>query len=742
MMKRYLQVVLSLPLRRSFTYSIPDSVTLSPREGMRVLVPFGKKEALGYVSAGIDTSDIGLEEGKIREIIRFLDDEPLIGDDVMKLCRWGSDYYHCGYGELLKAAIPSFVKEKKEKIERFAEIVEQEGMGIEEYKALCKNAFRQIAVLELLMAERKAIAFSEIRERTGAPAPVVVALKKKGLVSVSIRKVRRKPFVLDQVERKEFTLSRDQEHALGEIDASLERGRFQVFLLKGVTGSGKTEVYLRSIETVLKKGKDALYLVPEIALTPMLAREIVGRFGEKVAILHSALTPGERFDEWMRVRTGKARIVLGARSAVFAPLRDVGIIFVDEEQDSSYKQEESPRYNGRDLAIIRARFMNIPIVLGSATPSLESYTNALEGKYQLLEMSSRVEKRPLPEVAVIDMKEDFKKKGEIVPVSDSLFERIEEKTQSGEQALILLNRRGFSSFVQCRECGNIVVCPRCSISLTFHRAGERLLCHYCGYWKKRPGKCPSCSSESLFFGGEGTEKVEKAIMERLPSIRILRMDRDTVRGRGGHARILAMFERKEVDLLVGTQMIAKGHDFPSVTLVGIISADRALTLPDFRASERTFQLITQVSGRAGRGNIHGLVLLQAYHSGHHAIQSAVKQDFESFYEKEMKFRRVMKYPPFTVMTNIIVQDRKLSRGMETSKKIGGLLKRFSEGKITVLGPAVAPIARLKKNYRFQIVLKAKRRKEMGELLKRFLEKAEEKIPLRNVIIDVDPISLM
>ncbi len=741
-MKRYLQVVLSLPLRRSFTYSIPETITVEASEGMRVLVPFGRKEVVGYVSAEIDKNDIAVESGKIKDVIRFLDEEPLISNDVLELCRWGSGYYHCGYGELLKAAIPSFVKQSREKIEKFAEIVEREGKGIEEWRALCKNAFRQLAVLELLIAERRAIAFSEIKDRTGSPASVIMALKRKGLVNVSTRKVRRKPFLLAPGERKAFILSHDQEHALREIDASLENGRFRVFLLKGVTGSGKTEVYLRSIERSLKKGKDALYLVPEIALTPMLAREITGRFGGKVAIMHSALTPGERFDEWMRIRNGEAKIVLGARSAVFAPLRDLGIIFVDEEQDASYKQEDSPRYNGRDLAIVRARSRNIPIVLGSATPSLESYRNALEGKYRLLEMKSRVEERPLPEVAVIDMKEEFKKKGEIVPVSDFLFEKIEEKIQSHEQVLILLNRRGFSSFVQCRECGNIIVCPRCSISLTFHKAGERLLCHYCGYWKKKPEKCPSCNSESLYFGGEGTEKVENMIKERLPLFRIARMDRDAVRGRGGHARILGAFEQKEIDLLVGTQMIAKGHDFPSVTLVGIIAADRALTLPDFRASERTFQLITQVSGRAGRGNIPGLVLLQAYHSGHHAIQSAVKQDYGSFYEKEIRFRRVMKYPPFTVMANIIVQDRRLSRGMETSKKIGNLLKKLSEGKIAVLGPAVAPIAKLKRGYRFQIVLKAKQRKEMGELLRRFLESAEEALPLRNVIIDVDPISLM
>ena len=741
-MKRFFQVVLPLPLRQSFTYSLPETIGAIPGEGMRVIVPFGKREVMGYIAAEIKESEICLKDRKIKDIIRLLDEESLIDAEILKLCRWAADYYLCGFGEMMKAALPSFMKRSKEKIERSAEIIEKEGTGIEQYRELCRNAVRQRAVLELLFKEHKTLTLSEIKDQTGAGASVVVALQKKGLLRMSTKKVKRKPFILGAAERKEFVLSQEQETALEEISRKITECAFQVFLLKGVTGSGKTEVYLRAIERAISMGKDALYLVPEISLTPLLAREIKAWFGNSVAILHSSLTQGERYDEWMRVKEGEAKIVLGARSAVFAPLRNIGIIIVDEEQDHSYKQEESPRYNARDLAIVRAQFRNIPVVLGSATPSLESYTHAQEGKYRLLEMRSRVEKRALPDVEIVDMKEEFKKTGELDPLSGRLRAKIREKIEAGEQALILLNRRGYSSFIQCRECGNSVSCPRCSISLTYHRESERLLCHYCGYWKKKPERCPMCSSERLLFGGEGTEKIENILKEELDHVRIARMDRDTVRGRGGHARVLGAFEKREIDLLVGTQMIAKGHDFPSVTLVGVISADHLLAFPDFRASERTFQLITQVSGRAGRGEIPGLVIVQAYQSGHHAIQTAVQQDFEAFYAKEIRFRRIMKYPPFTFMANIIILDKDLSRGAGISKKAGRLFKQLADGRLTVLGPAVAPIARIRKNYRFQIVLKARHRKDIGETLNRFLEKASGTIPLRNLIIDVDPLSLM
>lgn len=820
-MRRYFEVAIPLPLRKTFTYFLPEPISQDVQQGMRVLVPFGKRSVIGYIIAEQKKEEIKIKGEKVKGIMKVMDEMPLLSEEILHIAKWASDYYICGFGEMIKAALPSgggrvsdrkvikiteaglmalnetkdiedneelkllqLLKQKaewpiakarklqgfqninarirkliekgfaevksirsilnlKEKIELFASIVKKQGWKLHDYRKLCKHAYRQIAILELLFEEEKAVPYSEIKGKTGSPFSVIRALEKKGLVQLEKRKVRRKPVSLEPIGKKEFILNKEQKLALDEIENALKADTFKVFLLKGVTGSGKTEVYLRAIERALKMGKDALYLVPEISLTPMLQREITGRFGDKVSLLHSALTPGERFDEWLRVKHAEAKIVLGARSAVFAPLENLGLIIIDEEQDPSYKQDESPRYNARDLAIIRARDKNIPVVMGSATPSMESFSNALDGKFALLELKSRVEKRPLPEVTVVDMKEECKKKGERIVVSEKLMQEIKKKVQSGEQVLILLNRRGFSSFVQCRDCGKSIQCPRCSLALTHHKIGERLLCHYCGYWRKQPEKCPFCGKENLLFGGEGTEKLEAILSEQIEELRIGRMDRDTVRGRGGHMRILKAFEGGEMNILVGTQMIAKGHDFPSVTLVGVISADRILCLPDFRASERTFQLITQVSGRAGRGEIPGLVIVQAYHSGHYAIQTAIHQDFEAFYEKEIKFRRVMKYPPFSVMANIIIQNRDIKRGSDHAKKVSQMMRRLSDGKVKVMGPAMAPISRIRKNYRFQIVVKARARKDIKEMLNIFLDEAGKKrIPTKEMIIDVDPISLM
>jgi primosomal protein N' (replication factor Y) len=820
-MKRYFEVAVPLPLRKNFTYFLPETLSQNLHAGMRILVPFGSREVIGYVISEQKEKDIQIKGEKVKGIKKILDEEILFDEEILHMARWASDYYICPLGEMIRAALPSgggkvadrktikitdrgfeelnkngkgdssgeqkllqllkkkkeisssqlkrqsnlpnfqeilksllekklveaiirrSIFEPKEKVEICARIAMKEGWTINDYKESCKNAVRQIAVLELLLDEDRIFPYSEIKEKTGAPLSVIKAIKKKGLVHLEMRKICRRPVVLDAIPRKDIVPNREQKAALEEIKKTLDVEQFRVFLLKGVTGSGKTEVYLRAIESALKKGRDALYLVPEISLTPMLQREITGRFGDKVSLLHSALTPSERFDEWLRAKHGEAVIVLGARSAVFAPLQNLGLIIIDEEQDPSYKQEESPRYNARDLALIRARERNIPVVMGSATPSMESYTNARSGKFTLLELKSRVEKRPLPEVRVVDMKEEFKKEGETVVLSEQLKQEIDKKIQAGEQVLILLNRRGFSSFVQCRDCGEIIQCPRCSLALTYHKISERLSCHHCGYWKRKSETCPSCGLEHLLFGGEGTEKLEETINQEIRGLRIGRLDRDTVRGRGGHVRILRDFESGKINLLVGTQMIAKGHDFPSVTLVGVISADRILSFPDFRASERTFQLITQVSGRAGRGDNPGHVIIQAYYSGHYAIQTSIRQNFEDFYEKELRFRKVMKYPPFSVMANIIIQNTDRQKGSKHARKVAQLLRRFSEKRIVVMGPSTAPIARIRKNYRFQVVLRAQLRKDIKELFFRFFDYVEKKkMPIKNLIIDVDPVSMM
>ncbi|HYL10045.1 MAG TPA: primosomal protein N', partial [Candidatus Acidoferrales bacterium] len=457
-------------------------------------------------------------------------------------------------------------------------------------------------------------------------------------------------------------LNAEQERAVGEVRGWLDAREFSVALLHGVTGSGKTEVYLRSVQETLARGRTALILVPEIALTLWVGRLCRAWFGAKfegVAVMHSALGDAERAREWWRVRRGEARVVVGTRSAVFAPLQNLGLVIVDEEQESSYKQEETPRYNGRDTAIVRAKKERAVVLLGSATPSLESYHNARTGKYKLLTLESRVENRPLARVEIVDLREEFKSTHRTGPISTRLHAALAECLQNGTQAVVLINRRGYSWFVMCRSCGAAVQCPNCSISMTFHKKRNQLACHYCGATRGVPKICPKCDSEHIYFFGEGSEQVEEQLRKEFPEARIARLDRDTARTKRAYQQILGAFADGRLDILMGTQMVAKGHDFQKVTLVGVVAADALLSLPDFRAAERTFQLLTQVEGRAGRGELPGAVLVQTYYPEHYAIQDAVKQDFTAYFEREVHFRKMMAYPPFTALANLIVRDRKI-----------------------------------------------------------------------------------
>lgn len=541
-----------------------------------------------------------------------------------------------------------------------------------------------------------------------------------------------------------LTLTTGQSSALEAVFERLGEGQFRAILLHGITGSGKTEIYLRLVAACLDRGKSALLLVPEIALTPLVRTQFIERFGGQVALLHSGLTDAERRQEWWRIWRGEAHAVLGTRSAIFAPLSNLGLVIVDEEHEASYKQQETPRYHGRDVAVVRARLAKALLVLGSATPSLESYWNAQQGKYQLLTLTERVQGRRLAEVEIVDMRQEFRETHTQAPVSRRLHQEIEAQLRAGAQTMILLNRRGYSWFLLCRSCGEAVTCINCSISLTYHRGERRLICHYCGYATSIPAHCPACGSEYLQYIGEGTEKIEEKLRELFPQARVERLDRDVAGRAGRYLRVLSDFRAGKIDILAGTQLIAKGHDFPGVTLVGVVSADMGLRLPDFRAAERTFQLLTQAAGRAGRGETPGRVLVQTFYPEHYAVRLAADQNYPGFFSKEMGFRRMMHYPPTTALAHIIAQDEKLERAAEIAHDLGQFITEAAdERQIRMLGPNPAPLARVEKRYRIQILLKANSRTHLNRVLRHMADECDRRhIPSRSVMIDVDPASIM
>jgi primosomal protein N' (replication factor Y) (superfamily II helicase) len=542
------------------------------------------------------------------------------------------------------------------------------------------------------------------------------------------------------------SLNEAQEQAFGAIQARFELGEFGVLLLHGVTGSGKTEVYLRSVQETLARGKTAIVLVPEIALTLWIGRQCRAWFGahfEGVAVLHSALSDVERAREWWRVRNGQARVVVGTRSAIFAPVENLGLIIVDEEQENSYKQEETPRYHGRDVAIVRGKLEKSAVLLGSATPSLETYHHAVNAKYELLTMATRVENRSLAAVEMVDLRQEFAHTQQTSPISKVLHDGIAECLEFNTQALVLINRRGYSWSVLCRSCGASVQCVNCSISMTYHKNRNRLECHYCGSIQPVPKTCPKCDSKYVYYFGEGSEHLEERLRKEFPGARIARLDRDTARTKQQYQETLGAFASGALDILVGTQMLAKGHDFQRVTLVGVVSADSSLTLADFRAAERTFQLLTQVAGRAGRGELPGRVLIQTFYPEHYAIQDALRQDYLSFYERESHFRRLMAYPPFTSLANVIVRDTNLENAIRWARRLSEYFSPNDGKGVRVLGPASAPLARLKKEHRFQFLLKSTKRSVLTRLLSGALSFCDaNEIPQTAILVDMDPLTLL
>jgi primosomal protein N' (replication factor Y) len=574
------------------------------------------------------------------------------------------------------------------------------------------------------------------------PRTTLDTLVRRGLIRIEARPAEFQISSLSTKSPLGFVFNSAQKKALAHINAAVVAKKFSVALLHGITGSGKTAVYLAAMQQVQKLGRSAIMLVPEIGLTPAAAAQLHATFGNEVAILHSGLTDDERAEQWHRIRRGEARIVVGTRSAVFAPVHDLALIIVDEEHDHSYKQDETPRYNARDVAIVLAKQCGAAVVLGSATPALESYHNAERGKYTLIELPDRVEHRPLPEVEVIDMRLEFQEIGREQPISRRLVEEIRLRLDRGEQAMILLNRRGFSSVVLCRACGESIQCKNCAVAMTHHKRDRRMECHYCGYTERVPSVCPKCGSEYINFLGTGSEKLEDVLHSMFPQARIARLDRDTVRGRHDFERVLNALNEGDLDLLVGTQMIAKGHDIHGVTLVGVVGADAALAFPDFRAAERTFQLLAQVAGRAGRGETPGKVILQTYFAEHYAVQFAAKHDFRGFYDKESRFRSWMHYPPFTAVANVLVRGEELNEVLKYSGLLGNWFRDTRHEGVRVLGPAAAPLVRLKNDYRYHLVLKSASRARLNAILRAMLDfAAQHRIPRGWLVVDIDPVSL-
>jgi primosomal protein N' (replication factor Y) len=663
------------------------------------------------------------------------------------------------------------------RVEMVAVLADGEGLGIREQgleqKRLPKLNENQLAVMAELAGCGGRELVRELRLRLaarGVPESSLGTLVKRGLVRLEETAMEFHVTSLGSHGKKfahEHSLNEAQMEALGEIvkglgirEQGLEKkksGGFQPILLYGVTGSGKTAVYVAAMQRALAAGKSALLLVPEIGLTPGTAAQMVAAFGSEVALLHSQLTPDERAEQWHRIRRGEARVVIGTRSAVFAPLSEIGIIIVDEEHDGSYKQEETPRYHARDVAVMRAKLIGCTVVMGSATPSLESWNNSERGRYKRVQLLERVEQRPMPVVEMIDMREEFRATGQEQLFSRRLIEETQATLERGEQAIILLNRRGYSFVVMCRSCGEKLECENCAISLTYHRGpraegqgpsdiaspGERMECHYCGFRRGVPKNCPKCGSEHMYYLGAGSQQGEERLQELFRGARIGRMDRDTVRSRGDMERLLGRLHSGEINLLVGTQMIAKGHDIHGVTLVGVVGADFALGLPDFRASERVFQLLTQVSGRAGRGELAGKVLVQTYQPDHYVNKFAQTHDYTGFAEREMYFRRGARYPPLSVLANVLVQSEKMEEVLAICARMGRWLEKRKPEGVRVLGPAPAPVSRLKRIYRYHFLLKAERRDVLGGVLRELLAFVEsEEIARRSVVVDVDAMQLM
>lgn len=785
-----------------FDYLIPERLVSVIQPGIRVVVPFGPRTIQGYVMEVTTQPDSQLDISKLKNIIEVKDIKPELTPELIALSEWMSTTHVIKRISMLEVMLPSAIKAKykkafmlKDDTELTSKIVEQfDKNGFYYYKDAQKNNDIQL-LMKLLkddIVEEKTILTQNITKKTKRAVRVIEGyhpdevlaklekvikqydlyaylseeqhktifltdiedmgfskssldgLIKKGYVEKYDAIVERDPFkdrVFEQDSKRQLTI--DQQRAYSAINEKIVNQEQATFLLHGVTGSGKTEVYLQTIEDVLNQGKQAMMLVPEIALTPQMVLRFKRRFGDDVAVLHSGLSNGERYDEWQKIRDGRAQVSVGARSSVFAPFKNLGLIIIDEEHESTYKQEDYPRYHAREIAQWRSEYHNCPVILGSATPCLESYARAEKGVYHLLSLPNRVNQQALPNIDIVDMRTELTE-GNRSMFSKDLREAIQLRLDRQEQVVLFLNRRGYASFMLCRDCGYVPQCPNCDISLTYHKTTDLLKCHYCGYQETPPNKCPNCESEHIRQVGTGTQKVEELLQQEFEGARIIRMDVDTTSKKGAHEKLLTEFEKGNGDILLGTQMIAKGLDYPNITLVGVLNADTMLNLPDFRASERTYQLLTQVAGRAGRHEKAGQVIIQTYNPDHYSILDVQKNDYLTFYRQEMEYRKLGKYPPYYYLINFTISHKEMKKVMEASQHVHKILLQHLSDKALVLGPSPAALARINNEFRFQILVKYKSEPGLLQAIQ-FLDDyyhekfIQEKLALK---IDINPQMMM
>jgi primosomal protein N' (replication factor Y) (superfamily II helicase) len=740
----FADVVFDRPLDHAFTYAVGDNLRDSIAVGKRVRAPFGRgdKGTVGFVVGLGDTPP----ERAVKEIVAVLDEEPLLTDDLLRLTRWMADYYLCGWGQVLNAVVPAGARDKAgTRTLHFVEAVPEPELP----PSPPPLTEKQTGVLQQLRELGRAIEMKQLTRLAKCGPGPIEALVVKGLARRVVKRVDQFTDTSEagQEADEPLTLNEDQERVWSDIAPALASGGFHAFLLHGVTGSGKTEIYLRAIEEVVRQGKEALVLVPEISLTPQTIQRFKGRCGE-VAVLHSHLGDTERGGHWRRVAAGKVQVVVGARSAVFAPARKLGLIVIDEEHEHTFKQEQTPRYHARDVAVMRARLENIPILLGSATPSLESWHNALRGQYKLLTLPQRVLDRPLPHVGLIDLRHAEPRRGPFRALSDELEYAMRQALKDGGQVMLLLNRRGFSTHVHCPGCGHVATCKFCDLALTYHKQRDVMLCHYCGFEQEPPRQCGACGQMAVRYQGLGTEKLQTEIEERFPGYAVRRMDSDTMRKPGSHGRVLTAFRRGLINILLGTQMIAKGLDFPNVTLVGVVNADVGLHFPDFRAAERTFQLLSQVAGRTGRGPRGGKVLVQTFTPDHPSIALAAAHDYAHFVEVELGHRRAHNYPPYHRMARLIVRSRDQEAAAAFAERMAAtfttMLAKMPANtgtEVRLLGPAEAPVFRLKGYYRYHFQLQSPSAATLHQALRAVLPTLRTPSGVE-FTLDVDPFNML
>ena len=698
----YIAVALPLGLDRTFTYAVPEKLRGRVRPGQRISVPFGRGNHLvtGWVVSGIETTD----RAEVKPVIEILDAEPLLTEDLLDLAFWIGRYYVTPLGQVFEAILPAAVK-RGAGFKTIQIVMRTEKPESEVGRILSK----QRRVLDLLAQGGAALSPRELARQAGCTTAVIKSLQEKGLLRIKTRQMDdfARDLFIELEEPKAIHLTVEQALALQRIKTLLTADKFGVVLLQGVTGSGKTEIYLRAIAEVVEAGRQAIVLVPEIALTPQTIRRFRERFTQ-VAVLHSNLSDVERHRQWRDIAEGRADVVIGARSAVFAPVRNLGLLVIDEEHENSFKQDTAPRYHARDVAIMRASLVGVPVILGSATPSLESYQNVRTvSHYQEARLTQRIGGRPLPPVRLVDMRREAADRQGHHVLSRPLEDAIAEAWRRQEQTILFLNRRGFATHLFCVKCGHAARCPDCDVGLTYHAKPGILQCHYCGRKSPPPERCPACSAETVHYWGTGTQRVEEEVRRKFGEIRVSRLDADAVAQRGGHEKILSAFRDGELDVLIGTQMVAKGLDFPNVTVVGVINADVALSLPDFRANERAFQLITQVAGRAGRGPKGGQVVVQSFQPEHLSIQLAAKHDYEAFAKDELESRKARGYPPFGRLARLIIRSQSRQKAAEAVQAMAGrLMEPARLAGIQMLGPQPCPVAKLSRFWRYHILLKS------------------------------------